>query len=295
MNIISEVPPQDQFAEIRVGLYSVNMDGKLVQSVVDHIDLTVCKEPDDLKDFDLALICSDRLFAAPLIGSLRQISDVPAIVLSQNVDPATLREVLMAGADDLMRAPFHCDELRARIRAVIRRCRRKRFTTITTGNISLTIEAKTVTVDGVAVRLSAHEYAILEMLSLRKSTRLPKMALFEYIYQQKAGAPDPKIIDVFVCKLRKKLQRVGANPRHIETIWGFGYKLVDEPTQTHQKSDGALHDQVTGALNGVPKTTRELAAELGRNYHSINPILLRLCEEGVAQRTAEIPYAYTLT
>jgi two-component system cell cycle response regulator CtrA len=130
------------------------------------------------------------------------------------------------GADDYMTKPFHKHELIARIHAIVRRSKGHPVSIITTGNLSVNISAKTVTVNGAALHFTAKEYAVLELLSLRKGTTISKEMLLNHLYGG-MDEPEIKIIDVFICKIRKKLRAVDGND--IETVWGRGYVLREDP------------------------------------------------------------------
>ena len=98
--------------------------------------------------------------------------------------------------------------------------------TIRTGKLAVNLEKRLVTVDGNPVHLTGKEYAILELLSLRKGTILTKEMFLNHLYGG-MDEPELKIIDVFVCKLRKKLTQATAGSHYIDTIWGRGYILRD--------------------------------------------------------------------
>lgn len=97
---------------------------------------------------------------------------------------------------------------------------------IRTGRLAVDPIARTASVDGRKLPLTGKEYAILELLSLRKSTTLTKEMMLNHLY---AGVNEPelKIIDVFVCKLRKKIALATGGPHYVETVWGRGYSLRD--------------------------------------------------------------------
>ena len=128
------------------------------------------------------------------------------------------------GADDYLTKPFHRDELVARIHAIIRRSQGHAQSVIHTGRVSVNLDAKTVEVDGVPVHLTGKEYQMLELLSLRKGTTLTKEMFLNHLYGG-MDEPELKIIDVFICKLRKKLAEATGGESHIETVWGRGYVL----------------------------------------------------------------------
>jgi two-component system, cell cycle response regulator CtrA len=130
------------------------------------------------------------------------------------------------GADDYVTKPFHREELVARIHAVVRRSKGHSQSVIRTGKLSVNLDAKTVEVDGSRVHLTGKEYAMLELLSLRKGTTLTKEMFLNHLYGG-MDEPELKIIDVFICKLRKKLALACGGENYIETVWGRGYVLRD--------------------------------------------------------------------
>jgi two-component system cell cycle response regulator CtrA len=98
--------------------------------------------------------------------------------------------------------------------------------TIRTGSIVVDRDSRTASVEGQTVRLTRTEYEILELLSVRKGTALTKEMLLEHLYDGR-NEPEMRIIDVFVCKLRKKLAQASGGQHYIETLWGRGYVLHD--------------------------------------------------------------------
>ena len=101
---------------------------------------------------------------------------------------------------------------------------------INTGKISVNLDAKTVDAGGKTVHLTGKEYQMLELLSLRKGTTLTKEMFLNHLYGG-MDEPELKIIDVFICKLRKKLNTATDGDNYIETVWGRGYVLRDpEPS-----------------------------------------------------------------
>ena len=128
------------------------------------------------------------------------------------------------GADDYVTKPFHRDELVARIHAVVRRSKGHSQSVIRTGKLAINLDAKTISADGAPLHLTGKEYAIFELLSLRKGTTLTKEMFLNHLYGG-MDEPELKIIDVFICKLRKKLSSACGGENYIETVWGRGYVL----------------------------------------------------------------------
>ena len=152
--------------------------------------------------------------------------DTPILILSGSDDTDNKIRGFGFGADDYMTKPFHREELVARIHAIIRRSKGHAQSIIRTGNVSVNLDAKTVDVEGKAVHLTGKEYQILELLSLRKGTTLTKEMFLNHLYGG-MDEPELKIIDVFICKLRKKLSEATGGENHIETVWGRGYVMRD--------------------------------------------------------------------
>ncbi len=150
----------------------------------------------------------------------------PVLILSGNAIVEAKVKALGFGADDYMTKPFHKDELVARIQAVVRRSKGHSQSVILTGKLTVNLDAKTVEVDGSRVHLTGKEYQMLELLSLRKGTTLTKEMFLNHLYGG-MDEPELKIIDVFICKLRKKLAAATNGDNYIETVWGRGYVLRD--------------------------------------------------------------------
>jgi two-component system cell cycle response regulator CtrA len=149
----------------------------------------------------------------------------PILILSGSTQIENKVKGLGFGADDYMTKPFHKDELIARVHAVVRRSKGHSQSVIQTGKLTVNLDTKTVEVDGQRVHLTGKEYQMLELLSLRKGTTLTKEMFLNHLYGG-MDEPELKIIDVFICKLRKKLQ-AAAGQHYIETVWGRGYVLRD--------------------------------------------------------------------
>jgi len=152
--------------------------------------------------------------------------ETPILILSGEGDTESKLKGFGFGADDYLTKPFHREELVARIHAIIRRSKGHAQSMIRTGRIAVNLDAKTVDVGGTPVHLTGKEYQMLELLSLRKGTTLTKEMFLNHLYGG-MDEPELKIIDVFICKLRKKLSLATGGENHIETVWGRGYVLRD--------------------------------------------------------------------
>ncbi|WP_085866621.1 response regulator transcription factor CtrA [Pseudoruegeria aquimaris] len=158
--------------------------------------------------------------------------DTPILILSGADDTESKIKGFGFGADDYLTKPFHREELIARIHAIIRRSKGHAQSIIRTGRVVVNLDAKTVSVDNKPVHLTGKEYQMLELLSLRKGTTLTKEMFLNHLYGG-MDEPELKIIDVFICKLRKKLSEATGGENHIETVWGRGYVLRD-PEPEHE-------------------------------------------------------------
>ncbi len=154
----------------------------------------------------------------------------PILVLSGMSSIEDKVKGLGFGADDYLTKPFHKDELVARIHAIVRRSQGHAESVITTGDLTVNLDQKTATVSGARVNLTGKEYQMLELLSLRKGTTLTKEMFLNHLYGG-MDEPELKIIDVFICKLRRKLANASQGKNYIETIWGRGYVLREDASQ----------------------------------------------------------------
>jgi two-component system cell cycle response regulator CtrA len=149
----------------------------------------------------------------------------PVLMLSETASPQAKIKGFAAGADDVISKPFDSQELVARIQAVVRRAKGFAQPTLSVGELTLNLGSREAAVAGTPVHLTGKEYAILELLMLRKGMVLTKEAFLNHLYGG-MDEPEVKIIDVFICKLRKKLAQAGAE-HVIGTVWGRGYMMRD--------------------------------------------------------------------
>jgi two-component system cell cycle response regulator CtrA len=155
----------------------------------------------------------------------------PVLILSGMNETDDKVRGLATGADDYLTKPFHKSELIARIHAIVRRSKGHSESVIKTGKLVVNLDTRSVEVDGRRLHVTGKEYSILELLSLRKGTTLTKEMFLDHLYGG-IDEPELKIIDVFICKLRKKIAAATGGQHYIETVWGRGYVLKDPETQS---------------------------------------------------------------
>lgn len=155
--------------------------------------------------------------------------ETPILILSGLTEMDNKIKGLGFGADDYLTKPFDKRELMARLQAIVRRSQGHAQSTIKTGNVTVNLDSRTVDVGGKPLHLTGKEYGIIELLSLRKGATLTKEMFLNHLYGG-MDEPEVKIIDVFVCKLRKKIETMNDGESHIETVWGRGY-VMREPQQ----------------------------------------------------------------
>ena len=168
----------------------------------------------------------------------------PILILSGLAGIENKIKGLGFGADDYMTKPFHKDELVARIHAIVRRSKGHAQSLINTDDLCVNLDSKAVEINGARVYLTGKEYQMLELLALRKGTTLTKEMFLSHLYGG-MDEPEMKIIDVFICKLRKKLASASGGKDYIETIWGRGYVMREPSDLVRYRSMSALGQQRT--------------------------------------------------
>jgi len=221
---------QDELVTARGVMQMLKANG----GIVDHVDtgeeaLELVRHYDyDIVLLDLMLPDMDGYEVVRRMRSARV--EAPVIVLSGLTRPQAKVKAFSVGADDFLSKPFDDAELLARMQAIMRRSKGYSQPTLRIGAVQLNLDSREVLVSGQPVHLTGKEYAILELLVLRKGMVLTKEVFLNHLYGG-MDEPEMKIIDVFVCKLRKKLALAGAD-NLIGTVWGRGYMVRDQPTLT---------------------------------------------------------------
>jgi two-component system, cell cycle response regulator CtrA len=203
-------------------------------SVVDHAD-TGEEALELVHHYDYDIVVLDLMLpdieGYDVVRRMRSARiEVPVLVLSGLTRPQAKVKALALGADDFLTKPYDRAELLARMQAVVRRSKGFSQPALRIGNLQLNLDSREVVVDGGAVHLTGKEYAILELLVLRKGMVLTKEAFLNHLYGG-MDEPEMKIIDVFICKLRKKLAQAGAD-NLIATVWGRGYMVRESALRT---------------------------------------------------------------
>ena len=219
--LVEDDPTTSKSIEMMLG--SANLNVYCTDMGEEGIDLA------KLYDYDLILLDLNLpdMNGHDVLKQLRMARiETPILILSGSDDTENKIKGFGVGADDYMTKPFHRDELIARIHAIVRRSKGHSQSIIRTGRVNVNLDAKAVDVDGQPVHLTGKEYQMLELLSLRKGTTLTKEMFLNHLYGG-MDEPELKIIDVFICKLRKKLSEATGGETNIETVWGRGYVLRD--------------------------------------------------------------------
>ena len=157
---------------------------------------------------------------------------VPILVVSGNASTDDKIAALGAGADGYLTKPFDRFELLANLDAIIRRTHGHSSATVAVGNLEVDLNRHLALVEGEQLSLTGKEFRIIEFLALRKGSVLSKTSFLSHLYGG-MDEPEPKIIDVFICKLRRKLELAGARGVSIDTVWGQGYILRETEAMGH--------------------------------------------------------------
>src|SRR3954464_5655836 len=187
-----------------------------------------------LYDYDIILLDLNLpdMSGYEVLRSLRVAKvKTPILILSGLAGIQDKVKGLGFGADDYLTKPFHKDELVARIHAIVRRFEGHAESVVTCGDLTVRLDAQQAEIAGRPVSLTGKEYGMLELMALRKGSTLTKEMFLNQLYGG-MDEPEPKIIDVFICKLRRKLAEASGGQHYIETVWGRGYVLRElEPQQ----------------------------------------------------------------
>lgn len=227
------------------------------------------------------------------LEALRQIRvagvKTPILIVSGKNDLETKVKTFGLGADDYLTKPFAREEFVARVGAIIRRSKGHASHAIVVGPITVDLDAKSVSVNGATVHLTGKEYAMLELLAVRLGQTLTKDAFLTHLYGG-MDEPEVKIVDVFICKLRKKLELAGAGG-HIDTVWGRGYRLTAEPVSRVKGGEVAPAGK-RDPLAGLRAKCLIILAEHGRDLRAAT-IALKLDIDAISSVYASLSLSKT--
>jgi len=221
-------------------------------------------------DFDVMILeqALPDLAGDKLVRRMRAADiNLPVMMLSRISDKATRIDALNAGADDYVTKPFDREELVVRLRGIIRRATGHSGSVIRIGRLAVDVSAKTVEIDGKPLKTTAKEYGILELLALRRGMTLTKENFLDHLYGG-MDEPEQKIIDVFICKLRKKIAAISGEQNAIRTIWGRGYVL--------EEGGGGLAEDATPFAGGAGLPAQDRAETAGRGLTELDLLMLDL-------------------
>jgi two-component system cell cycle response regulator CtrA len=182
-----------------------------------------------LYDFDAILLASNLpdISGLKVLRSLRNSRiDTPVLFISERSTVDEKLESFYYGADDFLTTPLNDRELIARLKTIIRRAHSHSHAVIRTGKLALDLVKRTAEIEGSRIDLTETEYRILELLALRKGRVVTKETILDHLY---GGIDEPmsRTIDVFMCKIRKKLTQIARGENYVETVWGRGFMLRD--------------------------------------------------------------------
>ena len=206
---------------LKIAVQPENMIVERIDAGMHALEMVKCY------DFDVMILEQDMpdIEGDKLVSRMRGADiNLPVMMLSRIADKAAKIAALNAGADDYMTKPFDREELIVRLRTIIRRSKGHAGSVIRIGRLAVDLSAKTVEIDGKPLKATAKEYGILELLALRRGMTLTKENFLDHLYGG-MDEPEQKIIDVFICKLRKKIAAATGDQNAIRTIWGRGYVL----------------------------------------------------------------------
>ncbi len=184
-----------------------------------------------LYDYDIIIVdlMLPGIDGYEVVRSLRSArNNTPVMILSGLSGSDKKVKGLGFGADDYLTKPFDRSELIARVNALVRRSKGLADPVVRTGAMEINLNSKIVTIGGKVLHLTSKEYALVELLGMRKGTTINKEQFLNHLYGG-MDEPEMKIIDVFLCKIRRKIEKLSDGVEYIETVWGRGYILKDLP------------------------------------------------------------------
>ena len=217
--------------EDEIGIAKRIEDACVADGFICHISESGSDALEMIKFYDYEAVILDLMLpdidGFEILSRIRAIKNsTPIIVLSGLSSTDDKVKCLTLGADDYLTKPFSKIELLARIYAIIRRTSGHFSSVINIGPLEIDIKQRCVKIYGAEMNLTSKEYAILELLALKKGAVLAKETFLNHIYGG-LDEPELKIVDVFICKLRRKMSDLSGGMNFIETVWGRGYTLKE--------------------------------------------------------------------
>ena len=218
--------------------------GKLL-AIEEYEILTACDGMEALDKMESAkvdLILLDvmmpRLNGLSALMKIREKHNIPAIILSAKTEESDKVSGLSLGADDYIEKPYNPAELLARVKAQLRRYKayggsraaEAQRAEITNGGLVLDDRQKQLFVDGEAVRLTATEYKIVELLMRHPGQVFSAEQIYENVWNEEASYSVENTVMVHIRHIREKIEVEPKNPRYVKVVWGIGYKM-----EKHQK------------------------------------------------------------
>ena len=190
---------------------------------LEAVQLVQTQKP-DLVVLDVMMPEMDGLTAC---SKIREFSDIPIIMLTAKTDDMDKLIGFDHGVDDYLTKPFNILELKARIRALLRRAGTTKVqeapaNTLTIGSITLDLDARNAYRSGVLADLTAKEFDVIEFLMRNPHRVYSREALLDTIWAYEYRS-DIRTVDVHIRRLREKLEEKSAEPKYIMTKWGVGY------------------------------------------------------------------------
>lgn len=203
--------------------FSLEQDDMIVDAAYDGREAL---EKIKQNSYDLVLldIMLPELSGYEVCQSVREFSNVPIIMLTAKGDVMDRILGLDYGADDYMAKPFNVLEVKARIKAILRRSSggEKKNRTVVSGQMKIDCDSRRVSVDGRELNLTAREYDLLELLALNPMKVYNREELLDMVWG-KDYPGDVRTVDVHIRRLREKVEENPSEPRYVQTRWGVGY------------------------------------------------------------------------
>lgn len=217
----------------RVGVRCEQQTQKAVEAMITDRD-------GSLENYD-AILVGNVTMGESFISGLRATVGQKIIVslLDHRCVNSTIQH-LRAGADDVLVKPINPQEIEARLHAVRRRTHGHSSPELTVGRLTVFLDGRDPMVDGLRLRLSHREHAIFSVLALNVGRVVSKEKIYESVYTLSGSDPLDKVIDVYICKLRKKIAEATGGEKYIETVYGRGYKFEAPAEDERDATDNAF-------------------------------------------------------